>query len=204
MNCCFPPPPVFICAVKKNVHSLESLKLFRSAWRKTHPALLWHKGSLSPIWVKEMLQQLMVIPQRLNMKFVKWQIKSLQTEPALKPNAHKLIFLTVVLPPVRTCQQAPSEEEIFHPSSANFTVISKNNWDWEQFPEWGKQQNTAHGICPIVRSQRQRVNGTFPSSSKHRRVDNTFTRNRAARSLVSLSNFAFQTNSNTNVVADFV
>ena len=46
------------------------------------------------------------------------------------------------------------------------------------FPEWGKQQNIAHGICPIVRSQRQSVNGIFPSYSKHRELDNTATRNR--------------------------
>lgn len=72
------------------------------------------------------------------------------------------------------------------------------------FPEWGKQQNIAHGICPIVRSQCQRVNGSFPSSSKHRELDNTFTRNRATSCLVPLSNFGFQTNSNTSVVADFV
>lgn len=59
------------------------------------------------------------------------------------------------------------------------------------FPEWGKQQNTAHGICPIVWSQRQRVNGAFHSSSKQK-LDNTSNGNRAPGCFVSYNKLRYQ------------
>lgn len=74
------------------------------------------------------------------------------------------------------------EGELLHLSSIihNLQSSPKITRTESGFPELGKQQNIAHGICPIVQRQRQSVNGTFPSSGKHRGLDNAFTGNGAA------------------------
>lgn len=89
---------------------------------------------------------------------------------------------------------------VFH----NLQLAPKITRTESGFPERGKQQNIAHGICPIVCSRSQSVNGTFPSNGKHRALDNTLSRNRPTCSLVSLSSFGFHTNWKTNVVVDFI
>lgn len=89
---------------------------------------------------------------------------------------------------------------VFH----NLQLAPKITTTESGFPEWGKQQNIAHGICPIVRSRSQSVNGTFPSNGKHRGLDNTLSRNRPTCRLVSLSSFGFHTNSKTDMVVDFI
>lgn len=101
-------------------------------------------------------------------------------------------FLTILLLPVLMCQRSPSEGRKILPSIIHdLQSAPKITRTQSGFPELGKQQNIAHGICPIVRSQRQSVHGTFPSNGKHRGLDNTSTRNRPTRSLVSLSSFGF-------------
>lgn len=168
-----------------------------TAWKVWNPTCLWEKHTLLSCDTRGLCLRrapercFRAIPQSSNMKLVK--LKKPQSEPVLKPNAHKWTFPTIVCPPLpKLLKQAnklllKKKHFIHHPQF--FTVISKNNGNWERFPAGGKQQNAAHGICPIVRGQRQSVNGTFPSGSKHRGPDNTLTRNRAARSLVSLSSF---------------
>lgn len=151
-----------------------------TTWKSWHPTCLSEKHTILSCDTRNLSQ-------------IKKNENKTQREPVLKPKTHKHTFPTIVCPPFPKLPKCANKlllkkkHFIHHPQF--FTVISKNNGNWEQFPAGGKQQNVAHGICPIVRGQRQSVNGTFPSGSKHRGPDNTLTRNRAARSLVSLSSF---------------